>query len=122
MSLFKVIAGTVTGLVVGYVATSFVKERIAAMDAAYICDEMEFNADGKLSTFKIKKVRTSEGGGVKLAKVQRFHVQWEGDVGIIANRGWDDLGQAFVEDIAWFKDQGYTLETVNDIVRVFKVA
>ena len=79
MSLFKVIAGTVTGLVVGYVATSFVKERIAAMDAAYICDEMEFNADGKLSTFKIKKVRTSEGGGVKLAKVQRFHVQWEGD-------------------------------------------
>ena len=98
MSLFKVIAGTVTGLVVGYVATSFVKERIAAMDAAYICDEME------------------------LAKVQRFHVQWEGDVGIIANRGWDDLGQAIVEDIAWFKDQGYTLETVNDIVRVFKVA
>ena len=122
MSLFKVIAGTVTGLVVGYVATSFVKERIAAMDAAYSCDEMEFNADGKLSTFKIKKVRTSEGGGVKLAKVQRFHVQWEGDVGIIANRGWDDLGQAIVEDIAWFKDQGYTLETVNDIVRVFKVA
>lgn len=122
MSLFKVIAGTVTGLVVGYVATSFVKERINAMNVAYQCDEVEFNTDGKLTSFKMKKIRKSDGGGVKLAKIDRFHVQWEGDVGIIANRGWDDLGQAIIEDIAWFKDQGYTLETVNDIVRVFKVA
>lgn len=122
MSLFKVIAGTVTGLVVGYVATSFVKERINAMNTAYLCDEVEFNTEGKLTTFKMKKIRKSEGGGVKLAKIERFHVEWEGDVGIIANHGWDDLGQAIVEEIAWFKDHGYALETKNDIVRVFKVA